>query len=281
MENEPFYRVSGYADKLEPGQMAKVEHSVEFKRWNMDLPELAALVSLSPQELTEKRKASATLERGIFEEMQSNAKKWEEQAAQTLLLDKALEYVRTPEVKHTSNEWVQREDGVWEISNRVYKMCYQIHEETEGDKKGTWLITWGIAINSPDRPTSEKYYYSGERMVVEQKKKRYNAEADAQNYIQGRFDVYGHLFTELLPPVPDKFKRHFYVNGCLLPGYTVLPPERPVAETAETLLAFLEDEDTPHAALELEPSQPKAAAPPKPAHSSKQQTAKKRPAPVR
>ena len=47
-----------------------------------------------------------------------------EQAAQTMLLDRAIEYVKTPEVKHTSNEWKRQKDGVWEISNRVYIMRY-------------------------------------------------------------------------------------------------------------------------------------------------------------
>ena len=34
------------------------------------------------------------------------------------LLERALEYLHTPEVEHTSNEWKQDKNGIWEISNR-------------------------------------------------------------------------------------------------------------------------------------------------------------------
>lgn len=278
MEQESFYRAYGHDDSLAEGASVKIGHRVEFNNWRMDFPEMALLVKLSPKELEKKRTDTVKLEKETFGELQAKAKEWEERAAQTLLLDKALEYVQTPEVKHTANEWVRREDGVWEISNRVYKMCYEIHQETGGDHNGTWLVTWGIAINAPQRPPNEKFYYSGDRMVVEQKKKRYNAETDAQNYIQGRFDVYAHLFTELSPPVPDNFKRNFYINGCLLPGYTVLPQEPPVEETAEQLLAFLDDVDTPVAAPGPDQSEPSAS----PAHApAKKAVSKKKSAPAR
>lgn len=221
-----FYRVLHRTDKFNPGEHIELERSVEFDRWNVDRSDLAELVKLPLQELQAKRKDGATAEKTIFGKVQVAAEEWVEQAAQTMLLDRAIEYVKTPEVKHTSNEWKRQKDGVWEISNRVYIMRYKIMQETTGNHQGQWLVTWGIAINRPPRPSTEKYYYSGDVMVVEIKKKYYNAEADAQNYIQGRFDVYARLFTELSPPVPDEFKRSFYINGVLLPGYTIAPKER-------------------------------------------------------
>lgn len=243
-EPEPtFYRSLHYPDELELGVRIKLNRSVEFVSYEVDRSNLAELVTLPLEELQSRHKDRTAEEKTVFEKVQAAAEEWVTQAAQTMLLDRALEYVQTPEVKHTSNEWKEQENGIWEISNRVYKMRYTVQEETQGPKKGLWLAMWGIAINRPDRPSTEKYYYTGDIMVVEQKKKYYNAEADARHYIQGRFNVYAHLFTELSPPVPDQFKRHFHINGVLLPGYTIAPPERAPQEVADELLSLLEDSD--------------------------------------
>lgn len=140
MEKRSFYRVYGFKDKLTEGAKLHLEHTVEYDHFYRDVPEMAELTILPEAELVKKRKASVKLEKDIYAKMQNTIKEWEKQAAQTLLLDKALEYVRTPEVKHTSNEWKRREDGSWVISNLVYKMSYELKEDTEGDKKGTWLF---------------------------------------------------------------------------------------------------------------------------------------------
>jgi len=242
-EEPTFYRAWHRPDKLESGIRIELERSVEFNSYRVDCSNLAELVKLPLTELQAKRKDGAAAEKTIFEKVQAAAQEWETQAAQTMLLDRALEYIHTLEVKHTSNEWKQQKDGAWEISNRVYNMRYKISQELDGKRNGQWLVTWGIALNRPSRPATEKYYYSGDIMVVELKKKYYNAEAEAQHYIQGRFDVYVHLFTELSPPIPDKYKRHFCINGVLLPGYTVAPPERAPQEVADELLTLLNDSD--------------------------------------
>ena len=124
-------------------------------------------------------------------------------------------------------------------------MSYKIWEDTEGDKKGTWLVSWELEMNRPTRPSAETMYYAGESTVAEQKKKRYDSLDAAQRYIQGRFDLYTPLFMELCPPVPDKFKDIFRINGSLLPGYTIAPPEKtgPDKETVAALLDCLGDED--------------------------------------
>lgn len=246
MEKETFYSAYGqYTDKLETGFKLKIEHHVEYESYRIGRPEIAAQVKFSPAELEQKRKASAKLEQEIYDKMLGTVKEWEAQAAQTLLLDKALEYANTPDVPHTSNEWKHREDGSWEISNLVYKMCYQIWEDAAGDKKGTWLVSWALGVNVPARPKTEKFYFAGDKIIAEQNKKRYDTFDAAQKYIQGRFDLYVGLFRELRPPVPDKFKRHFYINGCLLPEYTVAPPEmtKPDEKTVESLLDFLDEDD--------------------------------------
>lgn len=284
-----FYRALHRQDKLEPGIRMELERSVEFESWNVEQSNLAELVKLPAADLQAQRKDGAAAEKEILKKVQDAAQEWVTQAAQTMLLDRAIEYVKTPEVKHTSNEWKRQKDGIWEISNRVYMMRYQISQVPDGNKKGQWLVTWGIAINRPKRPDTEKYYYVGDVMVVDQKKKYYNAEADAQHYIQGRFDVYAHLFTELSPPIPDKFKRSFYINGILLPGYTVAPRERAPHEVAEELLSLLNDADIAPSPAAVEPPPkpapekasafPKAKAPRSAAQ--KKQAAKKKTAPVR
>lgn len=287
-QQEPtFYRSYHRPDVMEDGIKIELNRSVEFDSWNVEHSNLAELVKLPLEKLEAKRKDGVAAEKAIFGKVQAAAEEWVEQAAQTMLLDRAIEYVKTPEVKHTSNEWKRQKDGVWEISNRVYIMRYKITQETTGNHQGQWLVTWGIAINRPPRPTTEKYYYTGNVMVVEQKKKYYNAEADAQNYIQGRFDVYARLFTELSPPIPDEFKRSFYINGVLLPGYTIAPKERAPQEVADELLGLLDDRDLapppdpePSKAPEKPPPPQGKAGPEKPA-AKKRAAVKKQSAPVR
>lgn len=246
MGKESFYSAYGeYVDKLEPGYKLKIEHHVEYESYRIGRPEIAAQVKFTPAELKRKREESVKLEQAIYDKMLGVVKEWEVQAAQTLLLDKALEYADTPDVPHTSNEWKQREDGSREISNLVYKMCYQILEDTAEGKKGTWLASWALGVNAPARPKTERFYFAGDKVIAEQRKKRYNSFAAAQKYIQGRFDLYVGLFRELRPPVPDKYERHFYINGCLLPEYTVVPPEtaKPDEKAVEGLLEFLDEDD--------------------------------------
>lgn len=268
MAKETFFEAYGqYTDKLETGFKLKIEHHVEYIDYCMDRPEIAEKVKLTPAELKKKRKESAQLEQGIYKKMLGTVKEWEEQAAQTLLLDKALEYANTPAVAHTSNEWKQRKDGSWEISNLVYKMCYKVWEDPAGDKKGTWLVSWALGINCPVHPKTEKYYFAGNKIIAEQNKKRYDTFEAAQKYIQGRFDLYVGLFRELRPPIPDEFKRHFYINGCLLPEYTVAPPQmtKPDEKAVESLLVFLDEDDT------AAPPPPVALADPAPQTTAKPQ----------
>jgi len=242
-DEQTYYHVYHYTDKHEAGVLFDVNRKIEFDSYYVDKSDLAELVKLSLKELQSKRKDSVAEEKTAFQAVQTAADQWTTRAAQTMLLDRAIEYVQTPEVPHTSNEWKPIKDGQMEISNLVYVMRYKISQQKDGNHKGQWLVTWGIAINRPPRPKTEKHYWAGDVMVVDIKKKYYNGEADAQHYIQGRFDVYAHLFTELSPPVPDKYKRHFQINGILLPGYTIAPPERAPHEVADELLSLLDDND--------------------------------------
>lgn len=239
---EPFYRNFHPADKLNPGASIELTRKIEFDEWRADLSDIAELVKLPLAELTGKRKDSVQKEQDTLKKLQDVLSEWEAQAAQTLQLDRALEYVHTPIVSHTSNEWKQQKGGKWCISNLTYYMEFEIWEDAA--KPGTFRASWGIGMNRPQRPASEKYYFDGEPFFDGQSKKPYDSLEAAQRYIQGRFDMYAHLFTELCPPVPDRFKRKFTINGVLLPGYTIEPPEDTAPDQAkvEALLDFWEDE---------------------------------------
>ena len=68
---------------------------------------------------------------------------------------------------------------------------------------------------------------------------------------------------ELCPPIPDKFKDIFRINGSLLPGYTIAPPEKmkPDKDAVDALLDCLGDEDiaVPEASAQEVPEQETSA----------------------
>ena len=113
-DRDQFYDVNAWGDKLITGATLKIVHSLHFSEWTAG-PHLAPLVVRPVGELTKMLDGSKKQEQAIFEKLQSETSEWEKQAAYTLLLEKALEYVRTPEVEHTSNEWKRSKDGTWEI----------------------------------------------------------------------------------------------------------------------------------------------------------------------
>ena len=280
---DPFFKVNAWGDTLTTGETLKIVHTLWFSDYNAS-PFMALLTDKPAAELQEMLKGSETAEKSIFKKLQTAVSEWEAQAAQTLLLEKVLEYVRTPEVSHTSNEWKQIQGGAWEISNRVYQMRCQF---TPVPQSKAVRVTWGLVYNTPQQPGNPRYANSwgDSRYIARQDKKLYDSAEAAQKYIQGRFNLHAHLFTELSPPVPNDCKRMFMVNGHLLPGYTLAPPERTKEEAVNDLLDYLEDGDVAPSMPEPEPSparQQKAAAPAKPARTAaKKKSAPKKSGPVR
>lgn len=263
MENkrkETFYRGYHVPDKLEPGKHLSIERRIEYDPWRVNLTNLPELVKLSQNELEAKREDSAKKEAEHLSGMQSAIQGWEDQAVQTMLLDRAIEYAITPEVVNTANKWKQLEDGSWEISNRTYVMRFKIWEDPKKD--GAFLVSWAVGMNIPPRPGTEKYYYGGDPRIAYQDRKHYDTMEAAQRYVQGRFDLYAGLFTEMCPPIPDNFKHHFHINGCLLPGYTVAPPERtePDPKAVNALLDLLDadEEAAPPPAPQQKEASPQA-----------------------
>ena len=93
-------------DKLEAAETMRIERRIYFEAKDR---EIAPYASLPIAQLLSMRSESAAAEQAIFDSLKEQAAAWEEQAGKTLLLDKALEYVRTPHVQHTSNEWQENE----------------------------------------------------------------------------------------------------------------------------------------------------------------------------
>jgi hypothetical protein len=88
--HENYYRVYDFADRLICGKILRIEHSITFCEEHADLSQF---LSLPIESLNAMREKSAEAEQKIFENLREAAKAWEEWAAQTLLLDKALEYI--------------------------------------------------------------------------------------------------------------------------------------------------------------------------------------------
>ncbi|RKJ39832.1 hypothetical protein D7X94_10430 [Acutalibacter sp. 1XD8-33] len=66
----------------------------------------------SMETLTAWTEKSISTEKAIYEELQEVAGKWREQAAVTLLLQKAVECLITPQVQHTGNVW-EKDSDIW------------------------------------------------------------------------------------------------------------------------------------------------------------------------
>ena len=183
------------------------------------------------------RQDSIEGEKKAYDIVVAAAKQWEQQAAATQRFDRALAYLRTPEVKHTGNSWqpFSNNNDWMEISNRVYKMFCRIREETRYDREAgrsvpaAWYVTWDLYLNSPREGYS--IHLAG------QDKKRYTDKAAAVKYLDGRKKAYSHLFAEISPPVPKEHENCFTVNGVLLPGYRVEGREQEKASVLEKLSA--------------------------------------------
>ena len=111
-EKDSFYYLNAYQDGITPGQKMTIQHNISFNDWRAG-PHIAPLVTLTSAEVTQRKEASITLEKELYAQLKKLAAAWDEQAAQTMLLERALEYLHTPEVEHTSNEWKQDKNGIY------------------------------------------------------------------------------------------------------------------------------------------------------------------------
>ncbi|WP_230399634.1 YodL domain-containing protein [Novisyntrophococcus fermenticellae] len=205
-------------DRLQPAENMRIERTISFRAGNGDT---SGLTALPVEQLRAMRAESAAAEQVIYDKLREASAEWEAQAGQTQLFDKAIEYARTPTVKHTSNQWKKSEhNNDWqEMSNMVYSMSHHIYERTRYDRETeksvpvAWELTWSIYTNPPQNLRRTK--------IAGHDKKVYSDRADMEKYLAGRIKAYSHLFTEISPSIPQGYANDFRVNGQLLPGYTV------------------------------------------------------------
>ena len=216
-------------DKLEAAETMRIERRIYFEAKDR---EIAPYASLPIAQLLSMRSESAAAEQAIFDSLKEQAAAWEEQAGKTLLLDKALEYVRTPHVQHTAKDWRENEYNRHTRSNRVYQMNYYIYENTRYDKEAqksipySWTLTWSVRTNSPSRTQAK---------IAGQDRKVFTDKAAMEKYLNGRIKAYDRLFTEISPPIPQEYADYFKVNGMLMPDYTIEGEEPPQQQQAAAI----------------------------------------------
>lgn len=226
---------------ITPGWEIEVSAHYYFDK-NADL--IAELIQLPREELAALEDASVKQEKAIFAKFSGIEAEWRKQAAETVALRKAREYLRALPVGHTSNQWKLSQYGWHELSNMVYKMSYRVSENKQLD--GTLInctLSWDLHYNTIRNPTPD---YTGDGWkIAGQSDKRFATKEEMERYLQGRIKTYAHLFTEISPPIPKGQEGRFCVNGVLLPGYTVEVPERTPQEVADDLLSLLDEDDLP------------------------------------
>ena len=224
MTQNGYYESYSYGNHLEPGHKLTVEHSISFRQ---DKADISRLINTPENQLQALLGDSHFAEQKIFEKMQKIAQEWEVQAGKSLLIEKAIEYVKTSAIQHSSNKWVQDDYGYQSISNAVYKMSHNFYEDTQYNRETkqsvpvAWYLTWNVRTQNPQDPRRTGVQIAG------QERKRFTDKAAMEKYLQGRIKAYAHLFTEESPPIPKEYARYFNINGQLLPGYTVAGTERP------------------------------------------------------
>jgi hypothetical protein len=218
--DKPFYDVLVFSERFIPGLSLKIERNISLENERADISEL---VTLPASELEWRRVNSAALEQIAYNEILAVVPKWEEQAALTQYLDRALEYQKAPVSTHSSNQWGLNGVGHNSISNMTYKMIWNINEKTRYDREAggmvpvAWHVTWNLYTNPP--PTDK--YSNAIQKIAGQENKPFTDESAAEKYLNGRVTAYAHLFSEISPPIMKEYAKAFMLNGLLLPGYTV------------------------------------------------------------
>ena len=228
-----FYEISSSGTLLREGAYLDIQRSLVYQGERADF---TPFLNVPLKELEKQLKASKAEEQKIYDQLKEAAGAWDEHGAQTLLLEKAIEYLKVPEVKHTSNEWKQQEDGSWEISNLVYKMTFSIVKF--GDE---WKLAWELSYTAPGLSVGHWEYTRSPRQRIEYEgSKKYKTLEGAQKYIQSKFDQYADHFETISPRIPKEAKPLFSVNGQLLQGYAVMRQVKKESITLEDLMAQLD-----------------------------------------
>ena len=233
MAKKSFYEIGSSEGYLREGFYLEVRRQINYRG---DRADFKPFLNVPVKDLEKQLKKSQAEEKKVFEEMKKAVTAWDEHGAQTLLLQKAIEYLKTPEVTHTRNEWQRHKDGSWEISNLVYKMTFSIVKF--GDE---WKLTWELSYTAPGLSVGYWGYTRSPRQRIEYEgSKKYKTLEGAQKYIQSKFDQYADHFETLSPRIPKEANPFFSVNGQLLQGYVVMRQVKKESITLEDLMAQLD-----------------------------------------
>lgn len=228
---------------LKPGEELRFSEHIYRGPTSQDISDL---IEFSIDDLIEKEHSSIAAEEKIYAQMCDLKNQWIEQAAETIRIRKAKQFLFVPSVEHTNNQWHMGQYGWNEISNKVYRMTYRISEGITNrfhkkPRTAYWDLSWSVMFNTPSTPDN----YAYRKQIAGQSEKRFFDKAAMGKYLQGRIVAYQHLFTELSPPIPKEHEECFCVNGILLPGYTVEDSDalKPDETKMDELLAFLDDSE--------------------------------------
>lgn len=92
-------------DDLSAGTTLKVEHTIIVNE-----TDILNLISQPLEKIQAMRDNNVKKETAAFEKVRQSARDWEKKAAITRQFDRAIEYLKVPEVSHTSNKWVNDRD---------------------------------------------------------------------------------------------------------------------------------------------------------------------------
>ena len=208
-------------DTLTPGHKAKIEHTV----YSGDESDFSDLLKLTVGDISALKEKNIAQEQAAYKKAIDALKDWEVLAANTRKYEKVLDYKSAPEASHTSNKWEKDGSDRFTISNKVYKMTYNICERSSWRNNTTRCdVRWHIFTNRPYPQIS--YKVAGQERVCATRE-------EAEKYIQGRIKAYSHLFTEISPPIPKDLEKSFMVHGHLLPGYVTEEMQKAAAEKSE------------------------------------------------
>lgn len=199
-------------DKLDPADSMRIERNIYFEEQTADL---SGLTALPLEQLQALREEYAAAEQAAFEALQEQAAAWDEQAGKTLAIDKAIEYVRTPEATHTANQWEATDYGK-HISNRVYQMRYHISENTRYDREKeksipySWTLSWSIYTNSP--------HNYGQAKIAGQERKVFADKAAMEKYLNGQYQSLSAFIHRGIAAYPARVCRAFQSKRAAFTG---------------------------------------------------------------
>ena len=210
------------------GTNIEIDHSVYYKR-DCDISDL---IGMSAKDVERFRNKSIANENKAYEKVLQALSEWEKEALVTQRHNRALNYLNTPPLEHTSNKWVDAKYDFKERSNMVYLMQYRIDKRQTRNGTIKWDVKWTVHTQ---RVSSRGVFNFGRQ------EKTFSSEEAAEKYIQRRIAEYDHLFTEISPAIPDVDKYYFCVNGELLPGYTTVSMQKEMNEKKPSIKGQLNE----------------------------------------